>query len=236
MRDAEDFGNDKSADRNHGSDRWSDTPVRALLLEDSTFDRRRILRMGDRMERDLRIDEAPDLATLRGRVATKDYDVILLDYALGRDTGLEALDAIDESPGNRNAAKIMITGSARADLAVSALKQGCHDFLVKENLTPDRLSRAIDEALSASARRRAPETRVLGLNEEALRDAVLSALSGPAARAALQTPLTEGLREAAAMIGLSEGIEDRRALQSFLAGFLQTDEFHFAASGSGSAQ
>lgn len=74
------------------------------------------------------------------------FDVCLLDYQLGAETGLsllkQAFDADISTP------IIMLTGQPDKQLDLQALEYGAADFLVKSELTETRFARAIRYALS----------------------------------------------------------------------------------------
>jgi eukaryotic-like serine/threonine-protein kinase len=92
----------------------------------------------DPLERDL-----PDAA-----FPLKSYDVIILDYMLGRGDGLEWLKALkqrDDCP------KILfLTGAGNEIIAVRAMKAGADDYQRKQELTREKLITSLRE-LTASA-------------------------------------------------------------------------------------
>ena len=75
------------------------------------------------------------------------FDVILLDYELPECTGFEILEQFS-SRIHSNAAIIMMTAHGNESLAVKALKQGAHDYLVKKSITADVLTNAIRSAIT----------------------------------------------------------------------------------------
>ncbi|MBI1916403.1 MAG: response regulator [Planctomycetes bacterium] len=85
------------------------------------------------------------------------YDVCLLDYRLGRDTGLDLLR--EAVAAGCKAPLILLTGQGDRDVDLAAMRGGAADFLPKDRLTPDLLERSIRYAIE---RRR---------TEEALRQA-----------------------------------------------------------------
>ncbi|MWD27039.1 response regulator [Aquicoccus sp. SCR17] len=170
--------------------------IRTLLVENSAFDRQHILRMRPHLAFPLAVEEAADIAMLHERLATRHYDLILLDYGLDRSDGLQVLQTIAACPGNRFAARIMITGNARTELAVAAMHRGCHDVLLKDHLTPDVLSRAIAGALARAAAATAPPPGPASARATTTQKAPRPAATPPRRRKAgplvLQDPLTSG--------------------------------------------
>ncbi len=62
------------------------------------------------------------------------YDVLLVDYHLGPDDGLELLRTL--VAGGCTTPIILLTGQAERRLAVEAMKAGAFDYLVKDEVTP----------------------------------------------------------------------------------------------------
>ena len=78
--------------------------------------------------------------------AVKDKpDLILLDYMLGSETGLEVLKEIQED--GCFLPVIMLTGHGSEEIAVEAMKAGVSDYLVKGRITPESLRLVISNAL-----------------------------------------------------------------------------------------
>src|SRR5918999_2977897 len=76
------------------------------------------------------------------------YDVIVLDYMLGRGDGLEWLKALKQREG---CPKILfLTGAGNEIIAVRAMKAGADDYQRKQELTRERLIASIRE-LTADA-------------------------------------------------------------------------------------
>ena len=85
-----------------------------------------------------RVAPAPDFDWNR-------YDVVLLDYMLGRDDGLEWLRRIREQ--EHCPPVIFLTGAGNEKIAVQALKAGASDYLSKHDLSRARLTEAISDAI-----------------------------------------------------------------------------------------
>jgi signal transduction histidine kinase len=74
-----------------------------------------------------------------------EFDVCLLDYRLGRHSGLDLLKQIGAEPGTM--AVILMTGAERIEVDVEAMRLGATDYLVKGQITPDMLERSIRYAM-----------------------------------------------------------------------------------------
>jgi eukaryotic-like serine/threonine-protein kinase len=73
------------------------------------------------------------------------YDVVLLDYMLGRDDGLEWLRRIREQENSPPV--IFLTGAGNEKIAVQALKAGASDYISKHDLSRARLTEAITDVI-----------------------------------------------------------------------------------------
>jgi eukaryotic-like serine/threonine-protein kinase len=74
------------------------------------------------------------------------YDIILLDYMLGREDGLLWLKEFRRVP--QCPPIIFLTGAGNEDLAVQALKAGASDYLRKHDLSKARLTEAVSESIN----------------------------------------------------------------------------------------
>ncbi|OYP31057.1 hybrid sensor histidine kinase/response regulator [Rhodopirellula sp. MGV] len=89
----------------------------------------------------LHVDNAPTgLTTLSGQTV----DCVVLDYQLGAVSGIEILTQIRAS-GN-DVPVIALTGEGSEFVAVETMKAGAQDYLVKGQVTADRLHRSIVNA------------------------------------------------------------------------------------------
>ncbi|MDH4095130.1 MAG: response regulator, partial [Betaproteobacteria bacterium] len=84
------------------------------------------------------------------------YDLVLLDYRLGTENGLEWLrrfKAREHCP-----AVVMITGEGSESVVVQAIKAGADDYLPKERLDRDELRRIVQDAMTAKGLQSNDET------------------------------------------------------------------------------
>ena len=65
--------------------------IRTLVLDDSNFDRKRILRLGDRIDLPLVFEEASSVQGLKHCLDRQIYDLFLIDYSMPEGDGLNAL-------------------------------------------------------------------------------------------------------------------------------------------------
>lgn len=125
--------------------------LRALIIEDSEVDAElevEALRKGDFDPIFQRV-ETPE--EMHQALASASWDIILSDYSLPRFSGPEALEILQAS--GLDIPFIMISGTIGEEVAVTSLKAGAHDFLVKGQLT--RLVPAISREIEEAQRRQA---------------------------------------------------------------------------------
>ena len=189
--------------------------LRALLLDDSAFDRTRIRRISRTADIQMEIEEVPTIAEMKNAIDRTAFDLVLIDYRLTEGDGLEALQLAQDHPQTRDAAKIMIAGAAQTSVVVSALKNGCHDFIAKEDLSPDMMREAVTGALRRAGKLPGmPVGTTVSLNHDALQGAV-------------EKSVKEGVENALRVLGLGEAAENALQTELFLAEFCKADDFEF---------
>jgi PAS domain S-box-containing protein len=132
-------------------------PLRVLIVEDSEDDvllLLRELRRGGYDPTHVRVDTRDAMRAALDRQA---WDSILCDYAMPHFSAPKALSLLQET--RLDLPFIIVSGTIGEDVAVTAMKAGAHDYLLKGNLT--RLAPAIErelrEAKERAARRQAED-------------------------------------------------------------------------------
>ncbi len=128
----------------------SDIPLQGLLLDDSATDRLRIKRLCQKADLSIEFSEAGTIGEFASKIDSAAYDLVLLDYRLIQGDGLIALEMLKRHPLQQKAASIMIAGDSQIQVAVDAMKNGCSDFLLKDMMGPEMLSRSVAHALASS--------------------------------------------------------------------------------------
>lgn len=123
--------------------------VRVLVVDDDAVDRERLRRMLPRAGFDAAVTEATDPVAALAVLRRGGFDVVLLDHRFPRHDGLVVLDGLREH--DLTVPVIALTGHDDTDLAVSLMKAGAVDYLVKGALTPERLGRSLRHALRLHA-------------------------------------------------------------------------------------
>lgn len=75
------------------------------------------------------------------------YDLVLLDYRLGAENGLDWLRRFKQR--GHCPAVVMLTGEGSENVVVQAIKAGADDYLPKERLDRDELKRVVGDAMTA---------------------------------------------------------------------------------------
>lgn len=120
--------------------------LRVLLVEDDEEDFMITRDLFDEIEHhDYEIDWVDNYDEALVEIRRQRHDVYLLDYHLGAHDGLELLQAAIEC-GCR-APMIMLTGQGGRQVDLDAMKLGAYDYLVKGQITPSMLERAVRYAL-----------------------------------------------------------------------------------------
>jgi PAS domain S-box-containing protein len=134
------------------------TPLKVLFVEDSENDALlllRELRRGGYEPRSRRVDTAGDMEAALGE---EDWDLVISDHSMPSFDSLAALNLLRDR-GFPDLPFIIVSGRIGEDAAVSAMKAGAHDYLMKDNLA--RLNTAIERELrEAEVRRRRREAEV----------------------------------------------------------------------------
>jgi signal transduction histidine kinase len=151
-------------------------PVRVLLIDDDRDDyvlTRDLLAEipGERYQ----LDWAPDYDAGLVALRNGEHDVYLLDYRLGKKSGLELLEEAKTTP--LAGPVILLTGQSQWEVDLAAMQRGADDFLEKERLDATLLERSIRYALQqhryeAKLERQVRErTEELARANEALKEA-----------------------------------------------------------------
>ena len=117
-----------------------DTPLRVLIVEDSAADTELVVREVERGGYRVDYEQVQTAAALQQALKQSTWDVVISDYDLPRFSGPAALATLQAT--GLDIPFIIISGIIDEEIAVSALKAGAHDFIVKGRLA--RLIPAIE--------------------------------------------------------------------------------------------
>ena len=124
----------------------ADPAVRVLLVEDNPDDAaliRAVLRRGARTR--VLVEHHDRLEAAIAHLESSRTDIVLLDFSLPDSFGLETYRRLHEA--HPSVPVIVLTSLDDDQLALSAVSEGAQDYLVKSELDPRLLSRAIRYAI-----------------------------------------------------------------------------------------
>lgn len=161
------------------------TAVRILLVEDDTVDRLACRRaLTEHSDYHFCIIEAETGRQGIQLLHEQQPDLVLLDYHLPDQDGLEFLAELKHEGGKSVVPVLMLTGADHIGVAVEAMKRGARDYLVKDsareylNLLPAVVERALREQ-ALRAEKRAAEAKYRVLVEQIPAIAYIAALDVP---------------------------------------------------------
>lgn len=131
--------------------------LRLLIVEDSEADTELLVRELRRTGYEVEFERVETDEAMRAMLTEKTWDLILSDYTLPKFSALQALETLKAS--GLAIPFIIISGTIGEETAVTALKAGANDFLIKgkyARLGP-AIERELREAESRRERRRAEE-------------------------------------------------------------------------------
>ena len=124
----------------------STKPYNILLVEDNAVDARVITEaLAKGGEGAFAIERAERLSEALEKLRTRPVDLVLLDFMLPDSEGLATFAAVHkEAP---NVPVVALTGVSDESIAIEAVRQGAQDFLVKGQVQPKALHRALHYAI-----------------------------------------------------------------------------------------
>ncbi len=136
----------------------SSTRLRVLIVEDSKDDALLLLRELRRGGYHPDFERVDTYAGMDEALENREWDLVLCDHSMPTFSSSAALALLREK-GFLDLPFIIVSGRIGEDAAVSAMKSGAHDYIMKDNLA--RLNSAIErelrEAVERRERRRAEE-------------------------------------------------------------------------------
>jgi len=115
--------------------------LKILLVEDNPGDIYLIYELLKTSGLQFTVDRASSLEEAISKAGTQFFDVVLLDLGLPDSFGLATLRKFDAI--KVNAPVIVLTGLDDEEIAISTVKEGAQDYLIKSSLTGDNIIRAI---------------------------------------------------------------------------------------------
>jgi response regulator RpfG family c-di-GMP phosphodiesterase/putative methionine-R-sulfoxide reductase with GAF domain len=107
-------------------------PIKILFVEDSDDDAHLILRELQRGGYEVEFERVETAETMQAALARQQWDLIISDYSLPQFNAPDALALLQAS--KTDLPFIIASGTIGEETAISALKAGAHDFVIKGNL------------------------------------------------------------------------------------------------------
>jgi hypothetical protein len=126
------------------------TPLRALMVEDSADDALLLLRELRRGGYDVTWERVETAEAMRAALECKPWEIVISDYKMPHFNGMDALELLKAS--GRGLPFILVSGTVGEEQAVEAMKAGASDYLMKGKLT--RLVPAVERELRDAIGRR----------------------------------------------------------------------------------
>lgn len=150
--------------------------LKVLIVEDSEDDTLLIIRKLEKEGYKIvfkRVDTSKEMENV---IQTEKWDIIISDYTMPSFSGLNALKLLKEK--KLDIPFIIVSGNIGEDIAVNAMIEGAHDYIMKDNLS--RLVPAINRELkdADTRRKRRKVEKALKKSEKNYRDLVDNALVG----------------------------------------------------------
>lgn len=131
--------------------------LRLLLVEDSEDDALLLLRELRNGGYDPQFQRVETAAAMRTQLKEHVWDVVVSDYSMPHFSGPEALITLQEC--GQDLPFIIVSGAIGEEIAVSVMKKGAHDYLIKGNLKRlvPVIEREMREAADRQLRRKAQQ-------------------------------------------------------------------------------
>lgn len=144
-----------------------EAPVQVAVVDDNPADLILMQRMLELVEEvPIEYHGFDSVQALERALLEQELHLVFVDNLLGAERGVDAIGRL--SPKYSNSAFVLLTGQGGEDIAVSAMRSGAADYLIKDNVTPESLGKTISQTLSRQFDERQFEVLV-----DVLSDAVL---------------------------------------------------------------
>jgi len=118
-------------------------PLRVLLVEDSEDDAILVLRELRRSGYDLTSERVDTPEAMQAALDKREWDIVLSDYSMPRFSMAAALAMVKQK--ELDLPFIIVSGAISAEAAVAAMRDGAHDYVMKNDLA--RLAPAVEREL-----------------------------------------------------------------------------------------
>jgi two-component system cell cycle sensor histidine kinase/response regulator CckA len=117
--------------------------LRVLVVEDSATDTQLLIHELRRSIGSLEFERVEDVTAMRAALGSKRWDFVISDWSMPNFSALAALSVVAEL--GLDIPFVIVSGTIGEEVAVSAMRAGAHDYIIKGNLA--RLGPAIEREL-----------------------------------------------------------------------------------------
>jgi len=135
--------------------------LHALIVEDSESDAGLVIRLLRKAGYDVFFEQVQTAEEMTAALARQVWDVVISDYSLPRFDAPTALALLQET--GQDIPFIVVSGTIGEDTAVTTMKAGAHDYLMKDNLL--RLAPAVAREMREAQSRRERKQAQLALQK-----------------------------------------------------------------------
>ena len=121
--------------------------MRVLVIDDNRDDRLTVRRYVGKSWPTAVLVEAPSAEAGLAELENGPFDVVLVDHHLPGQSGIWLIEEIRRRLSDEGPAVVMLTGSSHDENAVHALSAGAEDYLLKDQIRPDGLRVALQNAV-----------------------------------------------------------------------------------------
>lgn len=122
-------------------------PVKCLIMDDSRFDRRRVVHTVNRSGLKMDVTDVTSIREARDTLAQQKFDLHVFDLNLPDGNGIEFAAEVLSASRHRKVPTIILTGENLENGSANALLAGCADYLTKDTLTPESFRISVINAL-----------------------------------------------------------------------------------------
>ncbi|MEM0922476.1 MAG: response regulator [Pseudomonadota bacterium] len=128
-------------------------PISCLLLDDSRFDRRRVVHTANRAGLKIDVVECATVAEARKILAQQNFSLHIFDYRLPDGDGIAFAKEVLADAKHKMVPTIILSGKGHENTSISAIMAGCADYLTKDLLSPGTFHHSVINALHKAALR-----------------------------------------------------------------------------------
>ena len=126
------------------------TPLAVLIVEDLESDAQLLVRLLKKADYELVYEQVETAGQMRAALEKRTWDIVISDYKMPQFDGRAALKLLQET--GHDIPFIVVSGTIGEETAVSMMKAGAHDYLIKGDLA--RFLPAVERELEQSEIRR----------------------------------------------------------------------------------